>query len=253
MLKARYEHDVVVELVHALLGRGDELTDVGAATGAVVDAGVAAGSHVIAIEPNPTWTAELRERFARDRVDVVEVAVAPERATDTLFIPVMSDGEQNRWRASLRRDVNPGFSLQEIRVPTVPLDDLVQITTVLKIDVEGFELPVLLSGRALLTRCLPTIVIEIELRHHQEGGVQETFDLLAGFGYQGYFPAIDGHRRLEALAGFRFDEFQHIEDAKNPEGRRHSRRYVNNFVFIHPSKAADVAQRLHNRRWHLAL
>jgi len=58
-------------VANAGVRRGDLVLDVGAGTGAITAALLAAGARVVAIELHPGRAAELRDRFADDRVRVV--------------------------------------------------------------------------------------------------------------------------------------------------------------------------------------
>lgn len=247
LCRASYQRDVAVELVRALLAPGDELVDVGAAMGAVVDAGLASRAHVTAVEPNPAW-AERLGAYPASMVDVRALAVDAQRARKDLHVPLRPSGEPNHFQASLREGANAGSLLQRTTVATVPLDELVERVTVLKIDVEGAEREVLESGRSILERQRPAIVVEIEQRHHPSEPAERSFELLAELGYEGFFPAVDGSRSLWAIDGFRFDRHQRPELLR-PGARRFDRRYVNNFLFVHSSKREAAARRLRRRGW----
>lgn len=58
------------------VSRGDLVLDIGAGTGAITGALVAAGARVIAVELHPGRAAELRRRFAGERVKVVRADAA---------------------------------------------------------------------------------------------------------------------------------------------------------------------------------
>lgn len=249
LYRSRFRRDVPAELVRALLRRGDELVDVGAAMGTIVDAGLVARSHVTAIEPNPVWIERLRA-YPSSIVEVVEVAVDTDRADRRLYIPTGLDGQRNNFQASLRDDANAGAALETAPVSTAPLDELARGATVLKIDVEGAELEVLQSGLAMIKEALPAVVIEVEQRHHPNEQAGRTFEVLTDLGYRGFFPAVDGARTLCPIDDFRFDRDQRVE-LLLPGARRFDRRYVNNFLFVHPSKLEDTVRRLRRYGWRL--
>lgn len=86
--------------------------------------------------------------------------------------------------ASNRLDQNPGINeIVELRVEARQLDDFgFQKVTFMKIDVEGHEKSVLRGARFLLENCHPTLLIELEERHHP-GCLTEVPKFLEEFGY----------------------------------------------------------------------
>lgn len=105
----------------------------------------------------------------------------------------------------------------------------------IKIDVEGHELSAPQGLVGILERSRPTIIVESESRHHAEAPYN-VFDFLLSFGYQGYFV----HRgKLRPLSEFSVEKLQ-IETAATPVFSDRSPDYVNNFIFIHPSRSEVV-------------
>jgi Methyltransferase FkbM domain len=123
-----------------------------------------------------------------------------------------------------------GGAVQSIDVPVKRLDDLhLDDVGLIKIDVEGHELAVLLGATDTLARNQPALVVEAEERHHPNA-VADITTLLAGLGYAGYFD-LDGTRRpIEE-----FDPAHHQNPASiggGENGWASDGGYVNNFAFL---------------------
>lgn len=95
---------------------------------------------VIAVEPQPSCVKELKARFAHnDRVMVVPVALGANEGSAEFFL------REQTWLSGFIEEMEDRENVGSILVPIKTLDQL--ITTYgkpkyLKIDVEGYELPV---------------------------------------------------------------------------------------------------------------
>jgi FkbM family methyltransferase len=176
----RDEHSLHVVLA-AVLRHDSSAVDVGANEGAVLDSIVrlAPDGRHIAFEPIPQLFAELVRRFPN--VDVRRAALSDTAGT-TSFAHVIGAPAYSGLRQ--RGDLPPSASgVQQIEVSTERLDDILAdgpIPSLLKIDVEGAELGVLLGGVETLQRHRPFVLFE-----HGAGGADlygthpnEVFDLL---------------------------------------------------------------------------
>lgn len=156
--------DPVEEFVVEYLSAGDVLVDVGANIGCVTAAGsvtVGPRGKVIAIEAHPRTFACLQKTVAINRADNVtclNVALGATEGT-VCFTDERRKDDNNR--------VIPGGS-SGLEVPCLPLTTVVQShgidrISLLKIDVEGFEMQVLRGAESILAR---TDCICIELLDH---------------------------------------------------------------------------------------
>jgi hypothetical protein len=93
----------------------------------------------------------------------------------------------------------------------------------IKIDVEGHEAAVLRGASRLIEQSAPTLLIEIEQRHIQ-GPIQDVFNMVAEMGYAGFF-LKDWVLRSIATFDLEEDQLKHLH-------KLHSRRYINNFIFM---------------------
>lgn len=120
------------------------------------------------------------------------------RLGNVIPIPVGLADAPGPRQLYLRPDINLGAASFVAQAGAVPdavvglwrLDDLVAHRklpdpTVVKVDVEGFELRVLRGAVQLIERARPIIVTEWSLHHAQDGGgLNDMQQLLAGAGYQ---------------------------------------------------------------------
>jgi FkbM family methyltransferase len=139
--------------------------------GMVVDVGANRGqfslavSHwrpwirIVAFEPLPAPAATYRSLFADNpHVTLHEVALASERGEMEMNISRRDDSSSLLPIADLQTWHFPGTERVAIlKVPVAPLEDFLPAEDIgpgalLKIDVQGFELPVLQSAQTLLTR-----------------------------------------------------------------------------------------------------
>ena len=163
---------------------GDTYVDVGANVGLLAlraSSVVGPAGKVVAVEAHPRTATFLRENVAMNGFDNVQVescAVGETRGTVS-FSSRRSD-DQNA--------VDPARTGME--VPLVPLDELfpesrIPRVQLLKIDVEGFELPALRGATALLRR-VDRILIESSARHSARYGYdpREVYALLRQAGFR---------------------------------------------------------------------
>lgn len=148
------------EIARRVLGPGLIGIDVGAHAGDMLRPMVEAApdDRHIAIEPIPSLAAELRENFPT--VSVHELALAAEVGGDVSFHHVTSNPGYSGLRE--RRYDREDETVELITVRTARLDDLVPDdahVAMIKIDVEGGELGVLLGAGRIL-KAKPVVVFE---------------------------------------------------------------------------------------------
>ena len=164
-------------LLDTLLSPGDWALDIGANVGHYamrMSELVGAAGRVIAFEPVPNTFSLLAANarlFAHANVSLLNVAASDRTAVVGIQIPQFSEGLTNYYQAHLIADA------ADLTVLTLPIDslDLPAVVKLVKIDVEGHELPVLRGMRRLLERDHPVLIVET--------GSQETVDLLHDMGY----------------------------------------------------------------------
>ncbi|HET7200795.1 MAG TPA: FkbM family methyltransferase [Burkholderiales bacterium] len=170
-------------LLDTLLGEGDWALDIGANVGHYtmrMAELVGPSGRVIALEPVPDTFSLLAANtrlFAHANVSLLNVAASDRVLVSAMQIPRFASGLSNYYQARL------GAGSGGLPVLTLPVDELsLPLVRLVKIDVEGHELPALRGMRRLLARDHPTLIVET--------GSQETMNLLGSLGYA-----------LERLAG----------------------------------------------------
>lgn len=149
-----------VGFYRAFVPRGGLAFDVGANMGNRTAAFLALGANVVAVEPQARCVSTLVRRFGTNpALTVVPVGLSSKPGVATLHVAtnhVLSSMSDN-FVARMDYQHNEWSSTQEVRVST--LDSLIDVFGVpdfCKIDVEGFEVPVLQG----LSRAIPALSIE---------------------------------------------------------------------------------------------
>lgn len=201
-------------LLRTLVRPGDVCVDVGAAGGAhlfVMASRAGPSGRVIGIEPRPgshrLLQAAVRVGGLRDRVTLVQAALADRRGRQELRIPVVPTRAHFRGSSRARLEVAAFAQLphRTIEVPTLRLDDVVDDegldrVDVLKCDVEGAELLVLSGATRVLERQRPTVIIEADDLHQRrfDATAQEVLDAVVA---QDYRPHRYRQGSLEQVEG----------------------------------------------------
>lgn len=227
----RCANEPELRLLSAFGGRGS-FVDVGANIGAWSITGAKLFAQVHAFEPDRSLSTLLRSTMPAN-VLVHPVALSDHSGMARLAVPFVN-GNEVTSRASLESGANPGFSevYREVELTTLDSYQLRDIA-VIKIDVEGHEGSVLDGAAATIARERPTLIIEIEERHHR-GHSHEVFDRLLRQGYVCQF--VRGNR-LSSFDITMISQLQPVE--MEPEiGIKYS-GYINNFIFV-PQERSQI-------------
>jgi len=95
--------------------------------------------------------------------------------------------------------------------------------SVIKVDVEGFELQVFRGAERILAESSPLLVFECENRHLEHGTVNDVLNFLYERGYDGHYV-----HRGELVPAKQFSAEQQREEG---EDFFRDKDYCNNFVF----------------------
>jgi FkbM family methyltransferase len=185
LVSSRQEEEFYRKLLVGLR-RGDLIFDVGANRGAKTDIFLRLGARVVAVEPDDSCQAILRDRFCRYRLRSSPVTLVDRAVSDTIGVEeLLIDGPgsavntmSRKWADHLKGN-KEGFKYQHgglefsnsKSVPTTTLDDLVNrygAPFFVKIDVEGHELSVLLG----LRDAVPFLSFEVNLRMFRPEGIR---------------------------------------------------------------------------------
>jgi FkbM family methyltransferase len=185
-----YEPEVC-EVVRRYLGAGQCFVDIGANIGwfsLLAAAIVGPAGRVVAVEPNPSSTAMLRQSAKEngfDNIEIVEVALSAESGVAALE----TDGSNGRV---IPIEGPPARPLEaSFVVPLQPLDLVLRVggvarADVVKLDVEGAEPLVLRGGKETIARDRPVLITEffpLALEGTPWGGSREYLSQLRGLGY----------------------------------------------------------------------
>ena len=220
-------------LLRYLASPGATVVDVGANTGAYVEALVRLGCHVVAFEPNPTHADELDWMYGSE-IRLIRAAASDHAGTATLRVPKdASLGGLGTIEAANVLSVDDAVTVD---VPMITIDSL-GLTNVgfIKMDVEGHELTALHGAEGLIRSQSPRILVEAEERH-RDNAVGSIRAFLEPLGYEG-FMLCDGlmtsvrafdPKVHQNLVGVDMGSLNH---GTAPKG------YVNNFIFVPAAKA----------------
>lgn len=179
----RYEPAVRRFLLNELQ-QGDVVLDVGANIGlhaltAAKRLKVLGGGRVIAFEPAADCLAKLHAAAERNgvRVDVVPAALGGRES----YAALRADSRYDEADAGVRSLYGDGTVVQE--VPVVRLDDWVeehalQRLDIMKVDIEGSEVPALTGAAHTLTRLRPRAVLVEDKRRESSAQLHAVLDEL---------------------------------------------------------------------------
>lgn len=209
-------------LIHALLCPGDTFVDVGANIGVfslLAALRVGPGGRVFSLEPVPATFERLQRNVALNRVDNVvalNLAAWHEPSELVMACPVDPRVHSGVFHVVPGASAGAGSGGAIVHVPALPLDALllerhhVARVDLMKLDIEGAELPALEGSRRLLVERRPVVVTELDERHTRRHGYAPG-DLVRFMVSLGYAPfALDEDYRprhrpgpLRPLAGVR--------------------------------------------------
>lgn len=179
----RYDHEEYEPEAYAYLKRsvkpGGVVLDVGAHVGVftiMLARWVGPTGHVYAFEPTPQTRAALEDHLVlnevADRVTPVPMAVSDAPGTARFY--VASNSLENTLNATHSRIP----SAEPIDVPVTTIDDFCAVNnlkpTLVKLDVEGFELHALRGARQTLASHRPTVVVEMHPMNWPEIGISRV-------------------------------------------------------------------------------
>lgn len=154
-----------LDSAHSSALSGTTAFDVGSNVGLfaiVMAAAVGEGGSVVAVEPDPTNVRRLRENLALNSVNNVRIVEAAATNRDgSLLLHLAQDSAYN----SVGTVLHARPSTEVVGVDGVRLDGIWQdagqpVVSIMKIDVEGAEIPVLEGARQILAAHHPALLLE---------------------------------------------------------------------------------------------
>ena len=180
-------------------------------------------------EPEKKLNKQLKAIFKQ--CHVFDIALSDTKGTHQFKIPIIN-GVVDNCLSSLEvenKEVNETESIV-YEVNTNTLDNFTKENCVfpdlIKIDVEGHELAVLKGAENYITTYYPTLIIEIEQRHHKSIEVESIFNSFKDKGYNSYY-----YSKKQAQL-FSYEKKTHLTNTTDYIGKIN---YINNYIFIHSS------------------
>ncbi len=192
---------ILYKTISNALSPGDVFVDVGANFGyytllsALI---VGPEGHVYAFEPQPQVAEELKRNVALNRyqnVSVHSAAVGQRCGEETLHIP--------RWYQSGLATLQPkadwmkGIEVRRMTVPVTTLDEMFSgqdfAVRVLKIDAEGYGLPILQGGERLLSGAAPPLIF----CETEQDNIAEIVETMRIYGYTAFKLGLHGLVKID--------------------------------------------------------
>lgn len=216
-----------------LMARNGAFVDIGANLGGWSGPAARVFKQVHAFEPLAELALALR-RAAPRNMAVHALALSSHDGTARLGVPQFR-GEALATRASLQADANAGFNETARQVPIATLDSIgLRDIDAIKIDVEGHEQAVIDGARETLERSRPTLVVEIEERHHR--GRSEA--IIEGIMARDYLCHFVRSGRLHPFRADSIGDLQRPTSLPGPGIK--AAAYINNFIFTPVERRGEV-------------
>jgi FkbM family methyltransferase len=178
MVIGRYE-PATQAVLESMLRPGDVVFDIGANLGyftLVMAKQVGPGGRVVSFEPDPEMFSALTRNIGRNVDDSNGIVALPAAIGAEAGSVRFARG----WRSTRGRVVSAGgdFEVEAMKVDDAA--DRMGVPRLIKIDVEGAEVDVLLGARAILKSEKPLVLVEV----HSEELESRCARLLEEFGYE---------------------------------------------------------------------
>ena len=226
----QYQEPCLSPILEASLAPGDCFFDVGANIGIYSSWAsrlVGESGQVHAFEPIPSTRGFLRDLLAHNEIENVHVepvAIGSDPGLLRMYLPDHASG----IASALPNDGEP-FDVDATTLDRYLVESGCPMPTLIKIDVEGFELPVLRGAQSLLSdRDAPLVVFEM---HDDPRGMRNFVQSEGLFRKNGY-----------ELFGLCRSGLQYVTDAKRGP-------LSMNTLAAHPDRHGDVIEKLRNVRF----
>lgn len=234
------EFDAELLLLEFLLKKDSVFFDIGANKGeyAYYAEKLIKPKNIYLFEPEKKLNKLLNAIFKG--CNIFDVALSDSAGTHQFKIPIIN-GVADNCLSSLEVNNKEDDETEAIvyEVKTNTLDNFTKEKNVppdlIKIDVEGHELSVLKGAEHYISTHHPTLIIEIEQRHHNNINIDSVFNDFKQKGYNAYYYS----KKQSQL--FSYENKAHLTNSKDYFGKID---YINNYIFIHSNnitiKSVDV-------------
>lgn len=183
LTSGRYETTEAEALLRHLVP-GDRFLDLGAGLGylSCLAAGVIGAGAVVGVEAGPETAALARANLDRNGFSAARILQGAVVPRDHGGAPVEFGQRPAFWASALKGDADWPANAQVLRVPALPLDDLLtqHQPTVLSCDIEGAEVEVMTGHFPAAVRL---VVMEIHPAAYGLEGTRRVFDAMSGAGF----------------------------------------------------------------------
>lgn len=183
--------------------------------------------NIYLFEPEKKLNKQLKGIFKS--CHVFDIALSDTKGTHQFKIPVINgviDNCLSSLEVNNKEDNETEAIIYEVKTDT--LDNFTKEKNVfpdlIKIDVEGHELSVLKGAENYIANHHPTLIIEIEQRHHNNIEIDSVFEIFKNKGYNCYYYS----KKQSQL--FPYENKTHLTNTKDYFGKID---YINNYIFIH--------------------
>jgi FkbM family methyltransferase len=229
-------HDGELLLLKYLLNTESVFFDIGSNTGtyAYFAEKIIAQKNIYLFEPEKELFFQLRQIYSQ--AHVFNMAMSNKTGLQQFKIPYVN-GVLDKSLSTLEIHALEKNETKNIiyEVTTDSLDAFTKTKNIfpdlIKIDVEGHEQTVLKGAEAYINNHFPTMIIEIEQRHHPNTSVESVFKSLLDLNYQCYYFS----KPMNKL--FNYTEKAYLLNDVKYFG---TKDYVNNYIFIHASNKSIV-------------
>lgn len=224
----------MVPLLDKLLKPGMTVIDIGANIGEITMVSakrVGASGRVVSFEPVDGIVHDLIYNIQRNNLTQVHVVQSGLSDVARHNVPIYdsygsgTSDDENAGRGSLYGDGSGNKPLQNISITTLDLwatEHPLQRIDLIKIDIEGAELPCLRGAAATLAKFHPMLIIEVQDESATAAGyrAKDILQFLASFGYG--FMTIGNHGKLTPVDAAHLTSFQNVF-CKVQEGKKSSK------------------------------
>ncbi len=183
--------------------------------------------NIYLFEPEKKLNKQLKAIFKE--CQIFAIALSDTKGTHQFKIPIIN-GVLDNCLSSLevenKEDNETEAIIYEVKTDTLDnfTKEKVIFPDLIKIDVEGHELSVLKGAENYITQHHPTLIIEIEQRHHKNIEIDSVFESFKNKGYNCYY-----YSKKQAQL-FPYKNKTHLTNTKDHFGKID---YINNYIFIH--------------------
>ena len=226
---AKSDLDAELLIMEFLLHKDSVFFDVGANKGeyAYCAEKLIGSNHIFLFEPEKKLFKQLKAIFKNCRV--FDIALSDTKGTHSFKTPVIN-GIADNCLSSLEIENKEDNETEALvyNVKTDTLDNFIRdsatLPDLIKIDVEGHELAVLKGGENYISSYHPTLIIELEQRHHRDIKIESVFESFKVKGYNAYYYS---KKQSQLIL---FENKTHLTNTKEFFG---TLNYINNYIFIH--------------------